>query len=105
MCIRDRGIKYNTELFEQAGLMEADGTPKQPKDWYELADFAVQIKEKTGKSGFMFPTANNVGGWMFTALAWSFGTDFMEQDENGDWKATFNTPECAEALQLSLIHI
>lgn len=93
------GLAYNTELFEQAGLMEEDGTPKQPKDWYELAEFAVQIKEKTGKSGFMFPTANNVGGWMFTALAWSFGTDFMEQDENGDWKATFNTPECAEALQ------
>ena len=44
------GIAYNTELFEQAGLMEEDGTPKQPKDWYELAEFAVQITWAAGCS-------------------------------------------------------
>lgn len=93
------GLGYNTEMFEKAGLVNEDGTPKQPKDWYELADFAVKIKKATGKPGFVFPTANNYGGWMFTSLAWSFGTDFMEQDEDGKWKATFNSPEAAEALQ------
>lgn len=93
------GLLINTDMFEAAGLMEADGTPKQPKDWYELADFAVKIKEKTGKPGFVFPSANNQGGWMFTCVAWSFGAEFMKQDENGQWKATFNSPEAAEALQ------
>ena len=53
------GLGYNTELFEKAGLMEADGTPKQPKDWNELAEFAVKIKKATGKSGFIFPSMNN----------------------------------------------
>jgi len=93
------GLGYNTDMFKAAGLMDADGTPKQPKDWYELADFAVKIKETTGKPGFVFPTANNYGGWMFTSLAWSFGADFMEQDENGAWKATFNSAQAQEALQ------
>lgn len=93
------GLACNVEMMEAAGLMETDGTPKQPKDWYELADFAVKIKEATGKPGFVFPTANKNGGWMFTCLAWSFGVDFMEKDENGKWQATFNTAECAEALQ------
>ncbi len=93
------GLGYNTEMFEAAGLMNEDGTPQQPKDWYELADFAVKIKAATGKAGFVFPTANNYGGWMFTALAWSFGVDFMEQDEDGNWKATFNSAEAVEALQ------
>lgn len=93
------GLAVNTEIFEQAGLMEEDGTPKQPKDWNEVAEFAVQIKEKTGNPGFVFPTSGNSGGWIFTSLAWSYGVDFMEKDSNGNWQATFNTPECAEALQ------
>ncbi len=93
------GLGFHTELMEAAGLMEADGTPKQPKDWYEVAEFAVKIKEATGKAGFIFPTANHVGGWIFSSLAWSFGVDFMEQDKDGKWHATFDTAEAAEALQ------
>lgn len=93
------GLAFNVDLMEKAGLMEADGTPKQPKDWNEVVEFAVKIKEATGKPGFIFPSANNVGGWIFSALAWSFGVDFMEKDANGKWQARFNTPECVEALQ------
>lgn len=93
------GLWYNVELFEKAGLMEADGTPKQPKDWYEVAEFAVKIKEATGTAGVMFPSANNLGGWIFTPVAWSFGVEFMEKDADGKWKATFDTPEAVEALQ------
>ncbi len=93
------GLAYNTEMMQAAGLMEADGTPKQPKDWNEMVEFAVKIKEATGKPGFVIPTANNNGGWVFSCLAWSFGVDFMEQDADGKWKATFNTPEAEQALQ------
>lgn len=93
------GMAYNVDIFEQAGLMEADGTPKQPKDWNEVLEFAVKIKEATGKPGIAFPTASNYGGWIFTPLAWSYGVTFMEQDSDGKWKATFDTPEAAEALQ------
>lgn len=93
------GLMINTDLFEAAGLLEEDGTPQQPEDWYEVVDFAVKIKEATGEAGFVIPTDGNSGGWLFTCLAWSFGVDFMEQDEEGKWKATFNTPEAVEALQ------
>ena len=93
------GLAINTKLFEQAGLMEADGTPKQPKDWYEVAEFAKKIKDATGEAGIILNTADHAGGWIFTCVAWSFGVDFMEKDENGKWHATFDTPEAAEALQ------
>lgn len=93
------GTAFNAEMFEQAGLLDADGTPKQPKDWFELAEMAVKIKETTGKAGLVLPTANRSGGWIFTAIAWSFGVDFMEKDANGKWKATFNSPEAEAALQ------
>ena len=93
------GLMINTDLFKEAGLLDADGTPKQPETWNDVVDFAVKIKKATGKPGFVIPTAGNSGGWLFTALAWSFGVDFMEKDADGKWKATFNTPEAAEALQ------
>lgn len=93
------GLAYNTELFEKAGLMETDGTPKQPKNWDEVVEFAVKIKETTGEAGIVFPTSNRSGGWIFTSIAWSFGVDFMEKDADGKWKATFNTPEAEAALQ------
>lgn len=93
------GLAFNAEMMEAAGLMEADGTPKQPKDWFEVAEFAKKIKEATGKAGLILPTADRSGGWIFTSIAWSFGVDFMEKDADGKWHATFNTPEAAEALQ------
>ena len=93
------GLSFNAELFEKAGLLEADGTPKQPKDWNEVVEFAKIIKEKTGQPGLVLPTAERSGGWIFSSIAWSFGVKFMEQQDDGKWKATFNTPEAAEALQ------
>ena len=93
------GVMLNVDDFQKAGLMNSDGTPQQPKTWEELAQFAVKLKQATGKPGFVFPTANNNGGWQFTQIAWSYGANFMEKDSNGKWKAVFNSPECTEALQ------
>ncbi len=93
------GLGYNVDLFEAAGLMNDDGTPQQPETWDDVIDFAVKIKQATGKPGFVLPTSNNNGGWLFTCLAWSFGAKFMEQDEDGKWHATFNSPETAQALE------
>ena len=93
------GITYSVELFKKAGLVNEDGTPKRPRTWDELAEFAGVIKQKTGKAGLVMPTINNTGGWLFTPIAWSYGVEFMKQDKDGKWKATFNTPEMVEALQ------
>lgn len=91
------GMTISVPLFKQAGLMNEDGTPKVPDTYDELREMAVTIKEKTGMSGFGIPTTNNRGGWKFMNIAWSYGVDFMKQ-ENGKWIATFDTPECVEAL-------
>jgi len=57
------GLVLNLDLFEKAGLIEEDGTPKVPQTFDELADMAKLIKEKTGKAGFVFPTKENLGGY------------------------------------------
>nr|MCR4718694.1 extracellular solute-binding protein [Bacillota bacterium] len=93
------GIAVNLEMLEKAGYVDADGTPHQPETFDELAEMAKNIKEKTGNSGFMMPTMSNAGGWRFTPIAWAYGVTFMEQDKDGKWQATFDTPECVAALQ------
>ena len=93
------GLAINRELFEEAGLVNEDGTAKIPQTYEELAITAKTIKEKTGKAGFVLCTTNNCGGWHFMNIAWSYGVDFVEQREDGTWEATFNTPEAVAALQ------
>lgn len=93
------GLMCNRNLFEEAGLVNDDGTIKIPQTFTQLAEYSALIREKTGKAGFAFPTINNHGGWIFMNLAWSNGVKFMEKDGNGDWKATFNSPEMIESLQ------
>ncbi|MEG2583641.1 MAG: extracellular solute-binding protein, partial [Oscillospiraceae bacterium] len=56
------------------------------------------IKEKTGKAGFILPTTGNMGGWLSTQIAWSFGTEFMAK-EGEKWVAKFDSPEFRNFLQ------
>lgn len=95
----DLGIVMNIELLQQAGYVSEDGTPHEPQTWDELAEMAAKIKKVTGKNGFVLPTTANCGGWLFTPIAWSYGVEFMKKDADGKWQATFDTPECAAALQ------
>ena len=95
-----QGLTINKSLFKQAGLVNGDGSIKLPQTYEELAEFAKKKKKKTGKAGFAMATTNNMGGWHFMNIAWSYGVEFMKQDENGKWIATFNSPEAAKALQL-----
>lgn len=94
-----QGLTVNKKLFKEAGLVNDDGTVKFPKSWDELSEFAKQIKDKTGQAGFVIPTTDNCGGWHFINVAWSYGTKFMEQDKDGKWKATFNSPEFKKACE------
>ncbi len=93
------GLYINKALFEKAGEINEDGTPKIPQTYDELAETAKRIKDKTGKAGICITTANNTGGWQFLNIAWSYGTEFMKQGKDGKWKATFDSDECAQALQ------
>lgn len=93
------GLMMNKALFEQAGLVNEDGTVMIPQTYEELAEYAVQIKEKTGVSGFALPTTGNHGGWILMNIAWNYGVTFEEQDENGNYVACFNSQEFHDALQ------
>lgn len=93
------GLVVNKKIFEKAGLVEEDGSPKFPKTWDEVTEYAKIIKEKTGKPGYVVASKDRHGGWHFMNLAWSYGANFVEKTKDGKWKACFATEECAQALQ------
>ena len=93
------GLMLNLELFEEAGLMDADGLPIYPKTWEELAQTAKIIKDKTGAAGLCLLAMDGAGGWHFTQIAWGFGATFCELGEDGKYISTIDIPEAIEAME------
>ncbi len=89
------GLLYNRALFEEAGL----DPNKPPLTWDELRETAKTIKDKTGKFGFQLMPATGEGGWLFTAIAYSFGANLIEK-KDGKWVATYNDEATVKALTL-----
>ncbi|GIP40818.1 bicyclomycin resistance protein [Paenibacillus sp. J31TS4] len=83
-----RGLYYNKELFEKAGIKEP------PKTWEELRQTAKTIKEKTGVDGFGLPMTAFEGQADFSYYIWGNGGDWKKGD-----KWVLNSPENVEGLQ------
>lgn len=87
------GLIYNKKLFEQAGL-----DPEQPPaTWEEVRTAAKKIAGLgDGTVGYADYSAQNQGGWHFTAELYSQGGDVVNADGK---KATVDTPEGRAVLQ------
>ena len=93
------GLMCNVELFEEAGLVNADGTIQYPKTWAELATTSKTIKDKTGSAGLCLLAKDGAGGWHFSNIAWAFGADLCTVDANGKFVANLDTPEAIAAME------
>lgn len=94
-----QGIYLYKPLFEQAGLVDANGDVIIPQTYDELYEAAKTIKEKTGKAGFALPTINNNGGWHTINIAWAYGADFLKKSADGKYTSNMNTPETIAAYE------
>ncbi|GGJ45430.1 ABC transporter substrate-binding protein [Streptomyces brasiliensis] len=87
------GLIYNKKLFAQAGL----DPEKPPATWEELRADARKIAALgNGTVGYADYSAQNQGGWHFTAELYSQGGDVVSADGK---KATIDTPEGHAVLQ------
>ncbi|MFI1480163.1 ABC transporter substrate-binding protein [Streptomyces sp. NPDC020747] len=87
------GLIYNKKLFAEAGL-----DPDQPPaTWEELRAAAKKIAALgNGTVGYADYSAQNQGGWHFTAELYSQGGDVVGEDGK---KASIDTPEGKAVLQ------
>ncbi|WP_328552428.1 MULTISPECIES: ABC transporter substrate-binding protein [unclassified Streptomyces] len=87
------GLIYNKKLFQQAGL----DPDKPPATWEELRADAKKIAALgKGTVGYADYSAQNQGGWHFTAEVYSQGGNVVSEDGK---KATVDTPEGKAVLQ------
>ncbi|WP_268221356.1 ABC transporter substrate-binding protein [Streptomyces sp. EMB24] len=87
------GLIYNRELFEKAGL-DPDAPPAT---WDEVRTAARRIAALgDGVVGYADYSAQNQGGWHFTAELYSRGGDVVSADGK---KATVDTPEGRAVLR------
>ncbi|WP_214411638.1 extracellular solute-binding protein [Sphaerisporangium fuscum] len=87
------GLVYNKDVFTKAGL----DPNNPPKTWAEVREAAKKISALgAGYVGFGEYSANNVGGWHFTASLYGRGGSVLTPDGK---KAAFNSPEGKAVLQ------
>ncbi len=92
-----KALLYRKDLFQQAGL----DPRRPPADWDELLQFSRRIKALPGKYGITFSGGPYISYGAYSFLA-SNGATFMARGEDGRWRASFNTPEMAEAIYFLL---
>ena len=91
-----QALHYNRKLFQQAGL----DPNKPPTTWAQVASYAKQIAQKTGKAGYAeMAKDDNTAGWIFTTLVYSLGGR-MEKGTGTNAVATLNSPQAITAMQL-----
>ncbi|MFJ1608982.1 ABC transporter substrate-binding protein [Streptomyces sp. NPDC088253] len=87
------GLIYNRKLFQKAGL----DPDKAPSTWEEVRADAKKIAALGGGTvGYADYSAQNQGGWHFTAEMYSQGGDVVTPDGK---KASVDTPEGKAVLQ------
>ncbi|MET8952160.1 ABC transporter substrate-binding protein [Streptomyces sp. NPDC004393] len=87
------GLIYNRKLFQQAGL----DPDRPPTTWEELRTDARKIAALgNGTVGYADYSAQNQGGWHFTAELYAQGGDVVSADGR---KSTVDTPEAHAVLQ------
>jgi multiple sugar transport system substrate-binding protein len=87
------GLIYNKALFEKAGL----DPDRPPTTWAEVRTAAKKIAGLGGGTvGYADYSAQNQGGWHFTAELYSQGGDVVSADGK---QATVDTPEGRAVLQ------
>lgn len=88
----------NMDLFKQAGLVNADGTPMMPKSPEELIAQAEQFKAKTGKPYFVQNLANETALYMRNFYTYLFqqDSDFFADPKH----IKINTPEAKKVVEM-----
>lgn len=87
----------NVDLFKQAGLVNADGTPKMPTSAAQMLADAATMKAKTGKNYLSVPrSGDNLGAHLVNSLIMQQKSSVLSADLT---KGNLDTPEAKNAVE------
>ncbi len=89
-----KALWYRKDLFAAAGL----SPERPPQDWDELLEYARQLtRPERGQYGLMIEGGPALSWGAYTLLV-SAGARAVAEDTDGNWRATYGSPEAAEAV-------
>lgn len=89
-------LYYRKDLYRQAGL----DPDKPPTNWNEFYEYCKKLTiPEAGQYGFGFEAAPQGTAYHWVNFLWQAGGDVVAQNNKGEWKAVFNTPEGVTALK------
>jgi len=90
-----RALMYRKDLFQEVGL----DPNRPPENWVELEEYAARLtRPDKGTYGLRL----SVGAWDWITFLWSAGGDAVALDEQGRWRAVFDSDAAVEAM---LLHV
>lgn len=85
---------YRKDLFYEAGL----DPERPPENWEELLEYCRRLRiPERQQYGMLFASGLGMAYTSYNFLT-SNGARTIEQDENGEWQAIFDSREAAEAI-------
>lgn len=97
---------YDVGVIDKAAdgtykLHDDEGNPLYPTTFDEIREVSELIVENYADTyGLIILSADKNGGWQFSNMAWNFGCEAMQiQNEDGSWTANLNDQGAVDALQ------
>ncbi len=90
-----RALFYRRDHFARVGL----DPEKPPRTWDELLTTCRTLQKLKGEG--ILPLGSTVGideGWMLFPFLGGAGAHAMAQNEKGEWRASFNSPQALQAF-------
>lgn len=89
------GLQYRKDLFVAVGL----DPDRPPRTWEELLDYARKLtRPERNQYGLSLPGGQTLGWGAYTFLVSAGGRAVM-QDENGQWRAVYDSREAAVGVE------
>lgn len=85
------GLSYRRDLFAEVGLPD-----RVPNDWQELLEWGKLLTDPSEKR-YGLTVGTELAAWEFCSFLFAIGGRLVEQDEHGDWRCVFDSPEAIEA--------
>ena len=92
-----RALYYNEDLLERAGLIDADGKPRPPRNWDELREYTLKLTARDERGNIArLGFAPLYGQGFLYHYGWLNGGEFMTADGR---TCTLDDPRVVDALR------